>query len=322
MKTLVLSMISIAATVAAMTACTSESDEIDDLNPKDAKVEIKLNAGVVNVETKAQINPTPITGTTFVTPITAKLLRLDVAAEATVRDWTTAADPKDTNITGTAVTLDANHKYYDGDNYTYFVGYYPAGTYSDGIVSYTGLTGEEDIICTNETTVGSKASPATNPSLSFKHLLSQIEIQVKGDLAAQKAFGNITKVELVNIPTSLDLTLGTTAKLAENGTPVKENIIVFEGTQALTKEAASIGAIPMIFNGGTTPLGTSANALKIKITYGDSPTTSEVNVNSMTKGLESGKKHVITLDFKEKIDVSAALVDWDASGEAGNGSVE
>ena len=50
MKTLVLSMISIAATVAAMTACTSESDGIDDLT-KDAPVEIKMSAGVLNIVT-------------------------------------------------------------------------------------------------------------------------------------------------------------------------------------------------------------------------------------------------------------------------------
>ena len=66
MKTLVLSMISIAATVAAMTACTSESDPINDItNPKDAKVEIKLNAGVLGVETKAAIT----TSTTFIATI-------------------------------------------------------------------------------------------------------------------------------------------------------------------------------------------------------------------------------------------------------------
>ena len=53
MKALVFNMLTIAATFAAMTACTSESDPVDEINPKDAKVEIKLNAGVVDVQTKA-----------------------------------------------------------------------------------------------------------------------------------------------------------------------------------------------------------------------------------------------------------------------------
>ena len=51
MKTLVLSMISIAATIAAMTACTSESDPVDEV---EAQVPINLNAGVL--QTKAVID--------------------------------------------------------------------------------------------------------------------------------------------------------------------------------------------------------------------------------------------------------------------------
>ena len=49
MKTLVLSMISIAATVAAMTACTSEGDPIDNID-NGQPVEIKLNAGVITTK--------------------------------------------------------------------------------------------------------------------------------------------------------------------------------------------------------------------------------------------------------------------------------
>ena len=319
MKTLVLSMISIAATVAAMTACTSESDPINDIqDPKDAKTEIKLSAGVINVETKAQINPDPITGTSFTK--TVKLLRNDVPAKETAREWNTA-DPKDTPIAGTAVTLDNVHKFYTGDNYTYFIGYYPAGTYTNGVVTYTGLDGTSDIICTDETEVGSKATPAVNPSLNFKHMLSQIQINIQGDKAAHTAFGSITKIELVDIPTSLDLTLGTTASITQKGAD-KTNIIVFEGSQELKPDAQSAGVIPMIFNGGNTALGTSSAPLTIKVTYGASK-TADVIVNSMSTGLEQGKKHIITLNFKEKIDVEAALTDWDASsGEAGSGSVE
>ena len=42
----------------------------------------------------------------------------------------------------------------------------------------------------------------------------------------------------------------------------------------------------------------------------------------MTTGLETGKKHVITLSFKEKIEVSSAITEWDTStGESGNGEV-
>lgn len=54
MKTLVLSMISIAATVAAMTACTSEGDPIDNID-NGQPVEIQLNAGIGSITTKTPI---------------------------------------------------------------------------------------------------------------------------------------------------------------------------------------------------------------------------------------------------------------------------
>lgn len=319
MKTLVLSMISIAATLAAMTACTSESDPIDEAQ-KNAQTEIKLSAGVINVETKAQITPTPITGTSFTQ--TVKLLKCDVETDATARDWTLATDPKDTPIAGTKVTLDNTHKYYVGEKYTYFIGYYPEGSYSSGIVSYTGLSGISDIICTDETNVGSKASPEASPSLKFKHMLSQVQIQIQGDLAAQAAFGAITKIELLNIPTALDLTLGTNASIAQKGADV-ENITIFEGSTTLSGSVTPVGAVPMIFNGGSTKFGTSSKPLTIQITYGSPSSTANVDVKTMTTGLEQGKKHIITLNFKEKIDVEASLADWDAvAGEGGSGEVE
>jgi len=51
MKTLVLSMISIAATIAAMTACTSEGDPIDNID-NGQPVEIKASAGIGEIITK------------------------------------------------------------------------------------------------------------------------------------------------------------------------------------------------------------------------------------------------------------------------------
>ncbi|WP_449038231.1 fimbrillin family protein [Parabacteroides goldsteinii] len=325
MKTLVLSMISIAATVAAMTACTSESDPINDItNPKDAKVEIKLNAGVVNVETKAQIVPKPITGTTFSEATQVPLLRLEGATSPT---WSTATNPTNATITGSNVVLDDSQKFYpaESDTKVYFIGYYPStGSYTSGIVSYTGIVGETDILCTPETCVGSKHEPASSPSLQFNHMLSQVEIKLKGDVAAQNAFGKIKKIELVNIPTSLDLTLGSTiAIVAKNDSPI-QNIAVYDNATGtnLTTTATTIGETAMIYNGGSQKYGTSANSLEIKITYGDTNTTSIVNVNNMTTGLETGKKHVITLSFKEKIEVSSAITEWDTStGESGNGEV-
>ena len=55
MKTLVLSMISIAATVAAMTACTSESDPVDEITTtqQDVKTPIEFKSSIIGIQTKA-----------------------------------------------------------------------------------------------------------------------------------------------------------------------------------------------------------------------------------------------------------------------------
>ena len=75
----------------------------------------------------------------------------------------------------------------------------------------------------------------------------------------------------------------------------------------------------MIFNGGTTPYGTQASPLKIKITTenGEFP----IEVKTITGGLENGKKHTITLTFKDQISISSEITPWSNDGTGGTGEV-
>lgn len=316
MKTLVLSMISIAATVAAMTACTSESDPINDItNPKDAKVEIKLGAGVAGIETKAI---TTNEGLTAFTNATVPLFRMDGSSDPS---WESVGASANATINADNVKLDGDQLYYPTTENAYFIGYFSELTPSNitkNIISFTGVDGTKDIICTDQTDAGNKTTPK-NAKLTFKHMLSKVEIKVVGTAASVKAFGAITAIELSEMPESLDLTLDKISTIAANATPNAQTISIFEGNQAITNTETTIGAIPMIFNGGTTPYGTQASPLKIKITTenGEFP----IEVKTITGGLENGKKHTITLTFKDQISISSEITPWSNDGTGGTGEV-
>lgn len=315
MKTVVLSMISIAATIAAMTACTSESDPVDEINPKDAKVEIKLGAGVTGVETKAI---TTDEGLLSFSNATVPLFRLDGTLDP---DWSSAEASANATINDNAVTLDNSQLYYPENDNAYFIGYYSelTPTTVKNVISFSGVDGTKDIICTDQTDAGSRATPATAPELIFKHMLSKVEIKVAGTPASAIAFGKITKVELLEIPGSLDLTLNKVSTIAANANPNVQNISLFEGEQKILEDATTIGAIPMIFNGGDKPYGSSNNALKIKITTekGVFP----IEVKTINNGLANGKKHTITLTFKDQITISSKINPWENDGESGSEDV-
>lgn len=55
MKTLVFNMLTIAATFAAMTACTSESDPVDEVQTK-GKTPIEFSSSILGVQTKAIVS--------------------------------------------------------------------------------------------------------------------------------------------------------------------------------------------------------------------------------------------------------------------------
>lgn len=318
MKALVFSMLA----MAAMVSCTSESDPINDGGNE--KVEIKLNAGVIGVVTKAAIIPNGLDAFDNANGTSVALVKIDhLAADVANIYWTTATK-ETTNIKGTAVTLTGNQRYYDkeGKN-AYFVGYYPDATITSGKVSYNGITGTTDILCTNRIDGGSKKS-STASNLAFNHMLSQIQIMVIGDVAAQNAFGKIKSVKLTNIPSDLELTIGETASIQPKTNSTKGDITLFEETtaeqfQSLTDIKATIGVVPMIVPG----LGNSSeNAISITVSTEKGGVSSPITISDITEGLVSGKKHIITLNFKEKITATASIASWGEDGAPGSGEVE
>lgn len=296
MKTLVLSMISIAATVAAMTACTSESDPVDEVvNPKDAKVEIKATAGIgsINVETKAAINPKEeLSGVQFV--------RIDGETPS----WTAATVTCTGTIAATTGTIVfSNPQYYPQTGNANFISYYPAGTLETGIVSYTGLDGTTDIMCTNVVTAN-RTQIAGTPTVDFalNHLLTQLNIQVKAkDDEAIANWGKITKIELLGQLPEAKLTLNPKA-LAFEGTAT--SFVVSSTETTLTTDATPIGTIMA---------QAEQSEYKIKVTTQNAEST--ITFNSDKIAGTASTAYTITLNFNGKnIESQGTIGEWNDGG--------
>lgn len=156
--------------VTALASCSSENEIIDNGGIKgDERVEIKLNGGVSNVETKAAI--TEWTGNeelTFYHPISS-------GYEA----WKAKVNTTN-NISFVDDDGNAMKRYYDIDanKKTYLIGVYgPGATFADGDGKVTiPLNGTDDIM----TTVKVEGDKNTAiPDITFQHLLTQLVLNVK-----------------------------------------------------------------------------------------------------------------------------------------------
>lgn len=250
MKTLVLSMISIAATVAAMTACTSEGDPIDE-GTKDTPVEIRMSAGVLNIVTKSD---GPINGLTSAITDVAFLSQESTIGQGATIDWkgvTPATHEASIATTGVITFTEATKPYYSSDvnKYTYLIGYHPnSGTFSnvDGSVTFN-ITGKEDIMYASVVNGNKETNKATNVDdrllqPEFKHLLAQLKIQVEGNAAAATAWGKIKSINVKSVRTELKLN-AKEGTLTE-GTTATQNIKLIRTNEdpiAIPVTAESIG---------------------------------------------------------------------------------
>lgn len=324
MKTLVLSMISIAATVAAMTACTSESDGIDDLT-KDAPVEIKAKAGVLTIESKST---GPISGIDVEIDNVA-FVKQEAAEDATIT-WSTTT-PTSAKITNGGNIEFTPTLYYPANEATFahLVGYHPLqnGTTitSEGKVPFN-ITGNEDIMYA-PVQKGNKATAKLTGDAAllapkFEHKLSQLIIKIKGDDAAATAWGKITSISIVNVQKELELDLNNGKLSAKNET--KTNL-------PLTLNASyTYGEIPA----EATPVGYSMvlpqnSAHKVIITT-DNYENKEVDITIPASADNSrpqdatlaGESYTITLTFSASNISAKATVDPWKPVENGAGSVE
>lgn len=323
MKTLVLSMISVAATVAAMTACTSEGDPIDEV--KDAPVEIKATAGVGSIITKASMTAWDELGSNAF---------FCKAADANTAAWATAtpiyakiSSSGSISFYSDAAGSTESKQYYNADKTikSWLCGCYLGGaTISEGNTTLTNnkvtftITGQEDIMATDEA-FGTKENHFS--AFTFNHLLSNLSFIVtpkeSSELAAVKeAFGNVTKIEILDQPNLLDLTLGTVPAIAKNTTSTNGVFNLAKDVTIATN--APFGDI-MIFP--TENAGKTDSKIKIKV-YTEKATDGievDVQIGNGDTGIVAKTKYAVTLSFSATdIEATASIGAW----ESGSGSGE
>lgn len=306
MKTLVLSMISIAATVAAMTACTSESDGIDDLT-KEAKVEINATAGIGEIITKTAgvVNQGEAMDD-------IGFVRVDKADPIT--DWSaeTLLDIPAT-MTEAGVISFTPTQYFDSQKtvYTNMIGYHPKASFTrtKNTIAYQ-ITGQEDIMCTVPV---KKNKEDASMTFSFDHLLTQFTFLIAAENAeAAKAWGNVTSIDLINQKTSATLTLDTKeivfAAPATGIIPVGSTSTPF--TTSDVTQTLQFGSSIMV----------EANQSEYKVNVKTVNNPGGVDIALSVKNAVVSTSYVVTLTFKGTTIVPTATIGkW--LPETGSGEV-
>lgn len=308
MKTLVLSMISIAATVAAMTACTSESDEVD--NVIEAPKKIELKAGVMEITTRAAVEQ----GKGF----TGKVIASTTTKDYSTPLWTEENAGNISVADGGAVTFTPEQYYPADGSIIYMIGVAPQPqTVSSGSANYT-ITGDEDIMFAKEISGQKKEETPTSKALAFNHLLTQLKINVIADSKeAIDAWGTITSIQVLDAATELKLDLNSeNGTIAEAVDPKKQalNLKGFSTTMEIPKDEAKNAGYCMLL-----PLENDVYKLLVKTSNNTTGVT--ITPTNIAK-LDASTAYTITLTFRStNVDITAAAGEW-KSDTNGSGIVE
>lgn len=176
---------------------------------------------------------------------------------------------------------------------------------NDGTVKYTGVDGSVDILCAKAISAGNNTSSA-NTDIKFKHMLSQVKITLKGNAAAQKTFGQIQSVKLKNIPQNLNITLGDNPSIeADKTTPNLKDITLKSSAFSLSEgETCTTMIMPSLGKSEETKL-----QIEITTELGESPII--IDIKDLTEGMMSGTTNNINLTFKDKIEVTTSIDNWE-----------
>ena len=326
MKTLLLSMISIAATFAAMTACTIESDPINEINPQDGKTPIEFRSSIIGVQTKAISSD----GTKFDanTNIALTMYKGENAptgealgnpAKESI-EFTVGADQLSLAEKATPKTM-----FWERNIKHYFYAYYPIvesntnytltpavdKTSAEKITVKVPLDGNTTDLLMGKITTGLTYSGATveNANISFSHKLSKINFVFKKDpsFQGQGALTDI-KVKIANSEVSFDLV----SQLATlGGSPM--DITKTGVTQNI--ETNDAGEIYSDWSPIVTP-GTTISELSLTIDG------KQIKASNLNTELAEGSITKITLTLKgsEISDLTTGITEW-KDDKTGSGDI-
>lgn len=284
------------AMVAALISGCSSDDECSP--PTDeVPVEIKVNAGIFDIKTRAPVN----TGQS----ITAKFVASATTGDYSSQLWNATGTFTAATSASAAFSFTPPQYYPTNGSTVYLKGYYPQGTLSGNTATFSETDGSNDVMITSEVS-GSKATSAPL-SFTFNHLLTQLQFTFKAGAGFPTSGKNVTSISIKNqqTPASLNVNDGTVTY-----NPVGSGFTL-TGTYAISGDPGTTATVyPMVKSGTTTVvLGIIADG----VTYPD------VTVTLTT---ETGKAHNITLTFTPKEITATAIVTAWITGGTGSSTIQ
>lgn len=260
-----------------------------------SQVEISLSAGINNLKSRAAIDAWADTPVSF-----AK----GAATSAYNKTW-------DATVASTgAVTFDPI-QYYPATaaEQVFLKGYAPRGTFSEGIVTFAGMNGTQDILLSGEVSGGilDRFNQASK-EFTFNHCLAQLNFTVVADhtFVGPVDLTSI-KVNGTRLPVSMNIASGAIT-YASTATAITS----FTGTQAITQNLSQKLGTVMVEPGKVITLTIVAGG----VPYDDVAITIDTDLTP-----KAGTAYTIKLTFKSAaVELTTSVTPW--TNGTGAGEVE
>lgn len=283
----------IAAFATFFAGCSKDTSDDTVPNPlEEQPIEIKGNAGVLGVETRAPIN----NGSSMAAQFVASATTNNYTTNAWTAISTFAASGSQTSFSFTPA------QYYPVNGSTVYIkGYYPAVPPVNNIVTYSTFDGTQDVMLSNQVS-GTKAVSSAL-AFTFSHLLTQLQF----NLVAGTGYGVSTTVTSIIIRSQQTVK---TLNVNDGSMTYNTADLTLAGPFAISTSGSVAAAYPMVASGVSIVLSVTTSD---GVTYPDAP---------VTLTTVAGKAHIITLTFTPKaIITTAAVTAWDTTGTGGSSSL-
>lgn len=324
MKAFVTSMLSIAATIAAMTACTSESDPINGIDGNE-NTPIEFSSSILGIVTKAAVTETS-TGFDNGEAIGITMYKGDAEPTAAL-----LGTPSNSNVSFTvgdngklAETATIKTMYWERGKNHYFYAYYPIVA-ADVNYTHTAATGSiaeqitvkakgdgstTDLLMGNITTgLEFSGSTVAEAKIAFTHKLSKIKFIFKKD----NSFAGTGK--LTNISITLDKDAITYDLVNQNGTANGNDItLVKDGISTSISE----NSLSTVFGDWSPIVIPGATISKLALTIDGTALTA----TNLTASLVEGQITTITITLKGAgiSELTSEITPW-GTEQTGSGDI-
>ena len=273
----------------AVYSCSSSDDECGPVTPDgNNPVEIKLNAGVLDVNARAPI----ASGN----PVSAVFVASGTTNDYSTYLWSDTVSFNANSTPSAALSFTPKQYYPSNSSSVYIKAFYPASSVAttNNIVKYSATDGSVDVLMTGEQS-GTRLT-ASPLNFVFNHLLTQLQFKfVTGTMfPTGKTVTNLVIKNAQTFPTQLDLNTGT---LTYSTTP-----ITFSGKSYSigNSSGSAIADTPMVLAG---------SPVILSITTSDGVTYPDLTLSSLTTAV--GQSHLITITFNlVEITATVSVTNW------------